>query len=83
LLQEVFDHGRIKEETFDILGFQQDINMWGEEAPRVAEITNEPCQRAKILSHHGARELRLAQASKITAAKDAKKANALRVIHSH
>jgi hypothetical protein len=40
LLQEVFDHGRIKEETFDSLGFEQDINMWGKEAPRVAEITN-------------------------------------------
>ena len=44
LLQEVYDHGRITEETFDRLGFQEDINMFGEEAPRVAEITNEPCQ---------------------------------------
>jgi hypothetical protein len=44
LLQEVYDHGRITEEIFDRLGFQQDINMFGEEAPSVAEITNEPCQ---------------------------------------
>jgi hypothetical protein len=83
LLQEVYDHGRIAEETFDRLGFEPDINMFGKEAPRVAEITNEPCQRAKILSHHGARELRLAHAAKVEAAKDAKKADAEQKILDH
>jgi chaperonin GroEL (HSP60 family) len=77
LLQEVCDHGRITEETFDRLGFPQDINMFGEEAPREAEITNKPCQRGKILSSEAVRELR------VDAVKDAKKADEEQKIIDH
>jgi hypothetical protein len=56
--------------------FQQDINMFGEEGPRVAEISNETCQRDKILSHDGPREVRLALAAKVKAVRaDAKMAD--------
>jgi hypothetical protein len=47
------EHGIIPESLFDHLGYAKDLNSSGEVVERLAEITNEPCQRAKVVKHPG------------------------------
>ena len=46
-----FDNGHIAEEAYDEAGIPVDVNQNGEEAPRVAGISMEHCQRSKVISH--------------------------------
>ena len=49
LLQVQFEKGYIDDETFDAHGIADDKNEQGEVVRRPADISNEPCQRAKCL----------------------------------
>ena len=51
LLQFVYLHGHVPDTEFLARGFPPDTNYAGEDVHRLAGISQEHCQRAKILSH--------------------------------
>jgi hypothetical protein len=71
------DNGHVPEFEYDDRGFAKDLNSAGEVVERLAGITNEKCQRAKVISHVKQRMLRLAERAKglaVVVAKDAEEA---------
>ena len=69
LLEDVYNYGMVREETFDRLGFPEDRDSTGKIVRRDATITQEWMQRSKLLSHAYQRALREAR----RAAADAKR----------
>jgi hypothetical protein len=51
-------HGHVPDKEFVDQGFPANTNHAGEEAPRLAGISQEHCQRAKMLSHEHQVKLR-------------------------
>jgi hypothetical protein len=54
----VYLHGHVPDKEFIDRGFPADTNCAGEEEPRLAGISQERCQRAKMLSHEHQVKLR-------------------------
>ena len=51
LIKSAIDNGHITEEEFEAAGIPADVDAQGNAAPREAGITQEHCQRSKVISH--------------------------------